>query len=73
MNTTQNGDIKLFAFKPCQKVRGGMAFYPTTAGDKDVQFLLGPTGSFEPNVLVDQAGSLAELSDSLFPTKKRSS
>jgi len=62
MDTAQNGDTKPFAFKPCQKVRGGMAFYPITTGDQDVQFLLGPTGSFpatipfEPNVFGGSGG-----------------
>ena len=62
MNTIMEHHTKVFAFKPCQKARGGMSFYPLTAGGGDVQLLLRPVGSypatvpFEPNVFGGKGG-----------------
>ena len=75
MDTELSGD-KTFAFKPCQKVRGGISFYPITVDGQDVQFLLGPAGSFpatipfEPNVFGGSGGEPRKAITFSLPDRK---
>ena len=64
MNTTMEHISKaVLAFKPCQKARGGMTFYPLATHDGGgVRLVLGPIGSYpatiscEPNVFGGTGG-----------------
>ena len=61
--TMEHASNAMLAFKPCQKARGGMTFYPlATLDGGELRLLLGPIGSFpatipfEPNVFGGSGG-----------------